>query len=754
MAGDEGFWRDLYWQQADEFRSWPRRPDTLALVRNALAHDRRIDWRTLAAVSRYDQDSIVDPEVVAAFTLAYTTGRPPLRVLDPWAGLGVTLSALDAESRLASGVAYEINEAVHGLARELSRSQRMEWRLGDAALLLRESQSEYDLVVGSPPIGLPTAHLALAEPQLDLRASATYTMLIQAARHVAPDGEMVVVLPEAFFGPANAKVRAALAEVGMHPAASLALSPSAFATTVPLSVVVLTRAKRDVLFTAQLDPAADVTAIVANLREGRDAKLPQLGRLVATPRFVSWHATLVAEEISSSARTMGLRSVPVAEICGDIRGPRRGDPAFSGDPEAIYLPKLGTSPAVRSLDALVIKPHNYLQLILRPDVADPEYVATFLSSPLGLKVREQLASGTTIPQISIASLSAGSIPLPPTLEHQRAAVLTARRLAEIRQSVEGLQRDLWDHPLQAGRVEGELRTLLEGDGLERWMESLPFPLASVLWRYHAEEDVERKVAYLVHFFEGATVFLVDVLLSGLQGDPTTLADVVKTGGIGEAYSRGSIGIWADLLSRLARRTRDLRSKAPALTRELFRIVDLGRIDGVANKSVVAALKDEAAQYRRDWIGHAAVVGTGEWRRRLALAEETLARVRSGLADSFDGWELVRAGRGGNRGGVITASIERLVGSHSLFRKTTVELREWPEEHDLYLIEDGASLALHLNRLFTLQRSPESVEDACYFYDRIEADGIRWISYHYEPQPEVVRPDPLVAALIEELNRLG
>lgn len=71
-----------------------------------------------------------------------------------------------------------------------------------------------------------------------------------------------------------------------------------------------------------------------------------------------------------------------------------------------------------------------------------------------------------------------------------------------------------------------------------------------------------------------------------------------------------------------------------------------------------------------------------------------------------------------------------------------------------MVEDGASIALHLSRLFTLQRGPESVEDACYFYDRIEGGEVRWISYHYEPQPEVVRPDSLVSALIDELNRLG
>lgn len=148
------------------------------------------------------------------------------------------------------------------------------------------------------------------------------------------------------------------------------------------------------------------------------------------------------------------------------------------------------------------------------------------------------------------------------------------------------------------------------------------------------------------------------------------------------------------------------------------------------------------------------MGPEEWQRRLARAETTLSRVRSGLGEVFDGWELVRAGNGSNHGGIVTTSIERLVGSRSLFRMATCDLREWPEEGHLYMLEAGASLPLPLSPLFTLQRSPESVENACYFYDPLEARGVRWIFYHFEPQPEVVRPGPDVKQLIEELNRLG
>lgn len=395
-----------------------------------------------------------------------------------------------------------------------------------------------------------------------------------------------------------------------------------------------------------------------------------------------------------------------------------------------------------------------IRLIVRPEVVDPEYLATMLSSPLGRRVRDRLESGTAIPQISVATLRNGAAPLPPRVDHQRKVVRVTRRLSELQQEITVLRRRLWEQPLKTSRIETELKQLLEGDGMEPWIESLPFPLASILWRYQAEEDPERRCRYLVHFFEATTVFLVDLHVSALHRDPKLFAETARVGRTDANYTRGSIGIWADLLSRLAKKTRELMSEDPALASELFGVGELDRLEAIARKSVVVALKDEGAEFRRNWIGHPAVVGAPEWERRHSQAEATLARIRVGLADAFAGWELVRTGRGGNHDGVITTSIERLVGSRGLFRKGSVGLREWPEEGRLYMLEAGASLPLRLGPLFSMMRSPESVEDACYFYDRIEDGGVRWVSYGFEPLPEVVRPDGEVIQLIEELNTIG
>jgi hypothetical protein len=356
--------------------------------------------------------------------------------------------------------------------------------------------------------------------------------------------------------------------------------------------------------------------------------------------------------------------------------------------------------------------------------------------------------------VTLTGLQEATAYLPRSIDQQRNTVRVERQLIELGEGVTALRRRLWEKPLRASAVAAELRSLVSGDALDQWRESLPFPVASVLLRYEAEEDPERKTRYLVNFFEALALTLVDVHLSALRQDAKELLEAARRKDGSTTYRRGTFGTWADLLSRLAKRARSLASSNPSLARELYRVSSVDRIDAISHKALVAAIKDEATEYRNSWIGHSPIVGAPEWERRLATSESTLDRIRSAIGDSFVGWELFRAGRGGNHSGVISLSIERLVGAHRSFRHGRVELREWPEEGALYFHESGETLALRLAPLVTIARGPEAVEDACYFYDRVEGDNVRWVSYHFADRAEMIRPDGAVVELITELDALG
>ena len=748
--------RAVFWRLADELRGTLDGRSPLSVLRVAAQRGLMPTWRHQADFAReVGLSEAADPAVVADFLVALTEGDRPMRVLDPWAGLGITVSALEAAGRVTGGTAIEINKDVYEVIMTLRWDSRIEWLLGDAADVLTHLTPGYDLVIGSPPINLPPTTLTLEPGAAPIRASKSLTMVVQAARLLSPDGLLAVVLPESWFAPRNEAARRALAALGVYPSACLALPARGFPASFPMSLVLFDQRPHDNLFLAELDPAADPRPTIANLKGRRAGELPQLGTLVAVDEFDSWRSVLLRFEIAAAGRAAALVPVNIGEVCSAIRAARGKGVAFDPHPDAVYVPTIGTSPAALSVDELVIKPHNYLQLMVRRERAEPEYLAGFLNSSLGRKVRRQSASGSVIPHITVASLRRAVAYLPRTIDQQRTAVRVERRLLELGDGVTALRRRLWERPMEAQAVTADLRTLVSGDRLDQWRESLPFPVASVLIRYEAEEDPERKTRYLVNFFEALTLTLVDVHLSALRQDAKELLETARHKGDRATYKLGTFGLWTDLLSRLAKRARTLASSEPALAAELYRLSSVDRIEAISQKTLVASLKDEASAYRNSWIGHSPVVSAAEWERRLATAESTLARVRTAVGDAFVDWELVRAGQGANRGaGVISTSVERLAGAQRTFRRGRVDLRELPVDGALYFHETGGTLALRLAPLLTIAHGPEAVEDACYFYDRMDGDAVRWVSYHFADRAEIVRPDAAVVELITELDALG
>ena len=54
---------------------------------------------------------------------------------------------------------------------------------------------------------------------------------------------------------------------------------------------------------------------------------------------------------------------------------------------------------------------------------------------------------------------------------------------------------------------------------------------------------------------------------------------------------------------------------------------------------------------------------------------------------------------------------------------------------LYLKAQDERIALALLPLIKVMPSPRSAENACYFYNRQERDGVHFVSYHFEKEAE-------------------
>ena len=55
---------------------------------------------------------------------------------------------------------------------------------------------------------------------------------------------------------------------------------------------------------------------------------------------------------------------------------------------------------------------------------------------------------------------------------------------------------------------------------------------------------------------------------------------------------------------------------------------------------------------------------------------------------------------------------------------------------LYVTQKDGDRAMMLIPLITIGPSPQSAKNACYFFNRMEKEGTRFVSYHFVDQPEI------------------
>lgn len=105
----------------------------------------------------------------------------------------------------------------------------------------------------------------------------------------------------------------------------------------------------------------------------------------------------------------------------------------------------------------------------------------------------------------------------------------------------------------------------------------------------------------------------------------------------------------------------------------------------------------------------------------------------------DGWretQLIRAIHCLPHGGMFDNQVAILVGSNSEFLKESRPMSSWLDVERLYLTSRDSGRALLLLPLIQVGPTPTSAKNACYFFNRVEKDSIRFVSYHFVDQPEL------------------
>lgn len=753
----------------DGLRSQKERLDPQILAKSILAENLSLSASDVveagALIRRFfgDRGVFPVPPLLPPVISALIQDRHDKTICDPWAGIGTILASVHEATKAKSAIAIVQNRADFELGKALLSSA--EWHLGDPLELLSSKVPELDLVVSIPPFGAkggrPLVLQGVDGKDVELHDDLGNLILAASAARLGQQGiGIYIVTPSFFFS--SRSVLHDFSSIGLGVEAALALPPGFFApyTNIAAYLVVVRKRVTDRLFVGQLSSDAKTNLqVISNFKEGKEGGALELGRYVALEGFTGLDRLRMGEQLEHAGRTFGAPSVCLGELAVSIILGRSGnDFHFVPKENAVFVPLIGISNVVDSPEDMTLKAQNYAQVAIDPSRSQARFVAQFLNSELGKEIRESNKGGAVIPKLNTQTLKNLSVFLP-SLESQRSMLEVETRIATERNTLLGLQneltqfeRELWSNPQGAasvekrlsvlsGRLSGSLKQHAASD-LDQWIETLPFPLASILraWQATPSQDFKTKYEHLLHFFEATTEFLGVILLSAFTSNEALfaphkqrLSEAMQKSNL--SFQRATFGTWKLVVEYLGKQTRELLKDNRALCVEIFADASL-ELPSALSRLELSGIISATNKMRNDWGGHGGVVGQEEAQLRNEQLVGEVQKLREAMADTWVEEQLIRALHTVHRRGVFENEVAVLMGSNGEFLKETRPMAISMDVERIYLSSRGAVQALKLLPLVQIGPSPQSAKNACYFFSRLERDGARFISYHYADKPEL------------------
>lgn len=681
------------------------------------------------------------PPVVPNFIAKLVEDYEPNTVLDPWLGLGTLAAplwdALNAQRFLGVCSEAEILELSEQL---FSDTRNAEFRLGYG------DQGEYeddlfDLVVSCLPVNGPSRDFEWNGKHQTVPLEVE--LAVRAGARLSSAGIAAYLVPsEYLFAQYWEYGRAMLREEGLNERAIFHL-PSALLSPFcifSMYVVVLERgASADELFVGEVTgDKAENKQLLDNFKRGKGTRIPERGQYVERKDFRGLPQLISKRKLEQQTKRVRLPRYTLSQIASleHSSAERQGDNSLfvrlGGIPKATTDPKEIPEKETKIWAAVHCNKNK----------ADARVVAEFLNGPLGRLGLASLGFRGITEGISISALTDLPIWLPP-IEEQRKAIELNQRLQELEDTARSLRHDLWGRPDRLSEVEEKAENLNKKDALPAWLDTLPFPLASILWTYHTHKgDAQKRYSQLDYFFEGLTQFLAAILISGVKSDEKSFRrawpEVLKALAKAKlSLERATVGTWVTVYSSLAKVVRsELKDEdAAAHWQRRFACEQKPLLEALTSKKMSKILQD-ANEFRNGWRGHGGIVGDDEAARRASLYYDLLLEFRGLVENRWRSYPLVVPESSKFKGGLNHYTVKRIVGSRTPFEKEKIALKQQMEDGVMHLASPSDGTACPLVPFIRLGASPADAKNACYFFSKREGEKIKYVSYHFTEKPEI------------------
>lgn len=671
--------------------------------------------KKLASDKGRSYDWVTLPEAFEWISASFVRSFNPSKVLVPF----------------ATGLEYDLFENVENVEyyfynKDVEKATRLFSDIYTVAQL--PDEGTYDLILAALP--------------LDSIYSRTFSWDIveRCSNLLSDNGYCIFTFVRSIAFSSSLRWLSKLEQSGLYCAAMIDMPVGSYApiSNVDSEIVVFSKKKTEKRFTALLSEARFSDAIVDNfLNQHVSEKVPKLGVYIDPTQgcFSVYNNEIRLQKRNQSlAKAYNGSLVKINEI-GTVH-PAKKNKDFSDSANAVFVPKLGNSPAVTHVSDFNIKPQNYFQVLVDQEKVLPRYLAFFLNTEEGLKTREMNYSGSTIKSFNSELLANLAFPCP-SLDLQAEYLKTYDQLEVLRVEIETLKDKLQKTPASYKNIKKEIKDINNtGDKFTQWIETLPYPLATILKRYSVAEDLRTRQEILFYFFEAYSIFVATLLSAALN---KTVVDCSGLKDVDPSYfEKASFGNWVRMdraLSNLflgyMNSTKEEQKQAALAC---FRTSDEFMVKYLCSKNVCNIL-DNASNYRNSWKGHSGITSDSLYGEHVGILDSMLHKLHESIKDLYERVRLIRPLSLSFSNNVFSNKIEVLTGSNPVFTRDTFISLTPLDSTKLYLQILDTGEMLELPPYFILKNSPADVKNACYFYSRVEKGNTRYVSYHFDGRPE-------------------
>lgn len=318
---------------------------------------------------------------------------------------------------------------------------------------------KYDLIFGDFPLGVRTYTQQFGEKKARFQES--WHDILQALSHLRENGKAVFLTEPLGFNRSKGDEFQNLVQAqGFYISALFNAPENILRPHVSFRpiFVMMSRKPSDQVFAAELQGEEQAEKVVLNCFQNRNHNDLVLGLEMPLEEYRGFQPLKAKQQIARlETQYKSFEARSISALATSIVSVRSGE-KLEEQPNSIYIPKIGNSPVISSLDQAKLKHHNYFQVILNSTVIN-DYVKFFFRSALGKMILESSTSTTIIPHLNKKDLEQVDVAIP-SLEEQQEVVSTQHKLADLQVSIKSFESELALNPTSSHSITGQLDQIL------------------------------------------------------------------------------------------------------------------------------------------------------------------------------------------------------------------------------------------------------------------------------------------------------